>query len=102
MSRKILASYATWPGVALGMSVLEPVETLSDAEPAPPLTKVEPKAAAPKKPPAKGKGAAAKTKTAATKTAAKKQKKTANVPDDSEPPAADPPAESPGPSEAFW
>lgn len=79
--RKILASYATWPGVALGMSALEPVETLSDAEPAPP----EPKAAAPKKPPAKGKGAAAKTKTASTKTAAKKQKKTAKVPDDSDP-----------------
>ena len=100
MYRKILASYAAWPGVALGMSALEPVETLSDAEAAPPVTKVEPKAAAPKKPPAKGKGAAAKTKTATTKTAAKKQKKTAKVPDDSEPPAADPPAESPGPSEA--
>ena len=59
MYRKILASYAAWPGVALGMSALEPVETLSDAEAAPPVTKVEPKAAAPKKPPAKGKGAAA-------------------------------------------
>ena len=84
------------------MSALDPVDTLSDAEPAP-VTKVEPKAAptAPTpKPSAKGKASAAKkaANKKAPKPADKNKKKVAKVADDSQPPAVDPP-ESPGPNE---